>query len=233
MILKNKFKIRCSAIGSIMAKPKKKEDLLSQGCLTYVYAWLKEQPEFYNRRVEFWSKQCDKGNLCEDDSIRFASDVYGWGFVQKNTESAENEYLTGTCDVQLADCIADIKNSYTQKTFPLFDTEIESDLYEWQLQGYMDLYNKSTASLIYTLMDAPTELVEREARWKMSDYDMDELEEWLFEEVRLSMSYSHLPIPLRIKSFDATRDRDRMLQVYTKVEQIRAFILSLPQPEWL
>jgi hypothetical protein len=42
---------------------------------------------------------------------------------------------------------------------------------EWQLRGYMSLYNRKRADLVYTLNDAPVEMVldtlEREARYSI------------------------------------------------------------------
>lgn len=233
MQLSNEFKIRCSAIGKIMTEPKLKKDKdagkLSATCLAYVHAWIKSQPEFYDRYKNFHSKYTLKGNDCEFESIKFAADFYGWKDALKNETSFENDYLTGTPDVILSDSVEDIKNSWSEETFPLFDTEIPIDGYGWQLQGYMELLNKDKSGLVYTLMDAPERLVMKEARGKAYELGIEngEVEFDLYEEVRLSMTYSHLRDDLRIKRFMLDRDKECMLPVQSKVQQIRDYIKSL------
>lgn len=233
MQLSNDFKIRCSAIGKIMTEPKTKAEKdagkLSKTCLTFVHDWIKSQPEFYDRYKSFHSKYTLKGNECEQESIEFASNVYGWGKVKKNTEYFETDYLTGTPDVILSDSVDDIKNSWSEATFPLFDTEIPIDGYGWQLQGYMEGKNKPKSSLIYTLMDAPERIVLKEARFKAYELGVEngEVDFELYEEIRLSMTYSYLRDDLRIKRFFLDRDKDCMVAVQSKVQQIRDYIKSL------
>lgn len=231
MQLSNEFKIRCSGIGQIMTDPKTKADKeagkLSKTCLTYVHEWIKEQPEFYGRRVNFSNKYTIKGNECEFESIKFAGDYFGWVNPLKNEEQFENDYLTGTPDVILLDSVEDIKNSWSQKTFPLFSSEIPIDGYGWQLQGYMDLLNKKTSGLVYTLMDAPERQIDREARNKAYELGLDEIEFEMYEEIRLSMIYSDLPNELRIKRFFLDRDKECMLTVQNRVQQIRDYIKTL------
>lgn len=231
MQLSRDFKIRCSAIGQIMTEPKTKADKdagkLSKTCLDLVHEWIKEQPEFYNRRVEFRSKYCDKGNIMESASIDFASSYYGWGMVSKNVEYKENDYLTGTGDLILKDSVEDIKNSWSQKTFPLFANEIPVDGYGWQLQGYCELYDKDKSGLIYTLMDAPESIIEKEAFFKARELGFDETPLDLYEEIERHMTYSNLPDELRIKRFGLDRDKELMLLVQSKVQKIRDYIKSI------
>lgn len=225
MKLKNKFKIRCSAIGHIMTEPRSKgAGTLSKTCLNYVKTWIKEQEEFYNRSHDFSNKYTKKGNSCEAESIEFAASYLGWGLVQKNTERRHNEYIMGECDVVLANSVEDIKNSWSDKTFPLFEDEIPIDGYGWQLQGYCELWDKPQGGLVYTLMDAPTYLVEKEARYQQYELGLDELEADLYDEVKAKMTYSHLPDKLRIKRFFVDRDKSAMDNVYERVEQIRHWI---------
>lgn len=231
MQLSNQFKIRCSAIGQIMTDPKTKADKeagnLSKTCLTYVYDWIKSQPEFYGKSVNFSSKYTVKGNLCENDSIKFASDYFGWGEVKKNEAELSNEYFTGTPDIILPKSIEDIKNSWSQKTFPLFEKEIPIDGYGWQLQGYMALDNKDQAGLVYTLMDAPESIIDKEARNKAYELGLDEVDFDLFEEIREQLSYSQYADDLRIKRFFLDKDQNAIDRAYERVELIRKFIAKL------
>lgn len=227
MQLSRDFKIRCSAIGQIMTEPRSKSETFSKTCLTYIHEWIKEQPEFYNRRFDFKSKYTTKGNECENESIDFASKVLGWGLVSKNTEFKKNDYLTGTADIILAESVEDIKNSWSSKKFPLFANEIPVDGYGWQLQGYCELWNKPQGGLIYTLMDAPESLIEKEAYYKAKELGHDETPLELFEEMKAFMTYSNLKDDLRIKRFFVERDKDLIHGVNNKVDKIRDYIKSI------
>jgi hypothetical protein len=215
------FKIRSSGTGSIMAYPDKNE--LPTGAKTYVNQWIAEQ--LYNRTKVFTSKYTDKGNVCEDGSIDLVAERYGWGLISKNDKSFENDYLTGTPDLILSERVVDIKNSWDCFTFPLFG-KLNPD-YEWQVQCYMDLTGKNRASVIYTLMDAPDELVEKEAAILSYKAGYTELESDFYDEVKASMTYSHLPIELRIKRFDVEKDDKKIQQVKDRVTLCREYIKSL------
>jgi len=200
---------------------------LSKTCLGEVHAWMKSLPEFYGRRKGFKSKYTDKGNECEAGSIEYASSHYGWGMVAKNEETKSNDYLIGTADVILAKSVEDIKNSWSEDTFPLFHTEIPIDGYGWQGQGYMELYDKEEFGLVYTLMDSPEHMVEREARHKAWDLGMDDVPADLYDEIKEQMSYSNFADELRIKRFVLKRDRDLMGIVQDRVELINKYINNI------
>jgi len=196
-----KFKIRCSAIGEIMTNSRKKGEL-SKGCQTYVQTWLKEQ--IYGRRQNISSKYLDKGNQLEDESINFLSDNSDYGFIIKNEQYYENDFLTGTPDIILKDEVIDIKNSWDCFTFPLFEKEIPNKGYWWQLQGYLALTGKSKASLIYTLMTTPEEL----------NYGIED-------------NYNNIEPKYRIKKFTFERDNEAITQIETRVKEINEYINQL------
>lgn len=200
---------------------------LSKTCLDEVYSWIKSQPEFYARRSGFRSKYTHKGNVCEPESIEYAARYYSWGMVEKNEVTKWNDYLVGTCDVELNRSIEDIKNCWSEKTFPIFDKEIPIDGYGWQGQGYMQLWDKPQFGLVYTLMDAPDYMVERECRGRMYELGMMDLEAEFYDEVKAEMTYSHLRDELRIKRFALDRDTSCLDRVYERVELIRSFINSI------
>lgn len=204
-----------------MAYPEKNE--VPKGAITYLHEWVKEQ--LYDRRKEFTSKYTEKGTTVEQASIDFASDVYGWGLVSKNEKNYQNEWMTGTPDLVLADLIPDMKNSWDCFSFPLFG-KLDPD-YEWQMQTYMSLTGKENAAVIYTLMDAPDSLVESEARKEMWKAGLLELEMELYDQVKASMTYSHLPNDLRIKRFDVKRDEKKIKQIHDRVNLCAEYIASL------
>ena len=135
-----KFKIRASAVGKIWGSTTK----LTQGNVTYLENWLKEK--LYDRRNEFNSKYCDKGNIMEEASVMLISEQLGQPLA-KNEEYKENDFLTGTCDIDTGDTIIDIKNSWNCFTFPLFADDVPNKDYFLQLQAYMELWGRDKAKL--------------------------------------------------------------------------------------
>ena len=257
------FKIRCSAIGSIMGlvgRPtdkqlqdladleKKKADkgltdkqeadlqsliakrdappVLSDGGKTYCQMWLKEQ--LYSRRKEFSNKYTEKGNQCEQQAIEMVADKMGYGLISKNEHFYEDEFMTGTPDLVLSAIVEDIKNSWSPFTFPLFDTTLPQSDYFYQSQGYMHLTGKIKAAVNYCLIDAPTEIMDREARnvWykagNSGDVDME-----CFDEVYAKMTYPDIPIELKLKRFEFDYDQSVIETIQQRVELCREYIKSI------
>ena len=224
------FKIRCSAIGQIMTNPRtnkaKEAGELSETAKSYCKMWLKSA--LFDRDYEFSSKYTDKGITVEDSSIEFAAEQLGWGMVFKNEEYKENEYLTGTCDLKLSNKIIDIKNAYDWATFPLFDDVPPNDHNDKQLQGYMELYDKDEAQIVYTLMDTPEHLIEREITSAVYKSGLDEMPAGFEEKIIRNHTYSDVPEKLRIKAFPTIqRDREFIKAVYQRVIECRNYIETL------
>ena len=227
------FKIRCSAIGQIMTNARGGSSL-SATCVNYLEDWAKEQA--YGRRKDFYSKQCEKGTLKEDDSIALARALNKWPeTVQKNEQYYEDSFFTGTPDVLLKDSVEDIKNAWDAFTFPLFAKEIKGlpkkyKGYEYQLRGYMQLTGRRKAGLIYTLMNAPEHLVDRAAYVKAKDLELDEVPVELFEEMQAFMSYENLPTGLRYKRFEIEADAEILTEMQERVIACRQYIADNIQP---
>lgn len=197
---------------------------LPTGAASYCDNWIKEQ--LYNRRREFHSKYTSKGTTQEDLAIDFGNDVLGWGFAEKNTKEYSNGFITGTPDVILPKKIADVKSPWDCFTFPLFDEETEVPFNYWcQGQGYMCLLEKEAYELVYVLLDAPEELVQREAKSKFWElYKQTEIPTEFYEQVKQEMTYSDLPAEYRVKKFNFTYNEDFMLSVVARVKMCRSYI---------
>jgi hypothetical protein len=219
------MKIRCSAIGKLLTSPRTKGELLSETAKTYIQDYFKEKE--LGIAKEFWSRYTDKGLQMEDEAIDFASQVLDWGFVVKNTERYNNEWITGEPDVITKTLLADIKCSWDGTTFPLFETELKNKDYVWQLQGYMWLTGLERAELVYCLMNTPHQIVEdevRRAHWKagLIDEDLD-----LREAVQSQHNFDHLPNNLRVKRFIIEKDEEAIERIKEKVEIAREYYESL------
>jgi hypothetical protein len=194
----NEFKIRCSAIGLIMTEPRSKSEALSQTCITYLEQWVKEQ--LYNTKKQINSKYLTKGNEVEIEAIEYYADVKDLGFVLKNQDYFENDFITGTPDLITNGVVYDFKSSWDCFTFPLFETKVDKN-YEAQLQGYMALTGLKKAKLVYTLQNTPDEL-----QW---DEPID---------------YSIYPENLRIKEFEIDYDSEFIERINNRVIECRNYI---------
>lgn len=192
------FKIRCSAIGQIMANSRTKGQL-SKTAQSYAQEWLKEQ--IYGRPKFMTNKYVEKGLQMEDEAIQFVSDSTDYGFLIKNEESFENDFLTGTPDIITKDEIIDIKCSWDCFTFPLFYEALPNKDYYWQLQGYMELTNRDKASIVYCLMNTP---------------------EQFGEDI-----YDHIDSKYRIKRFEVERNDEDIEKIKERVEEINNYINQL------
>jgi hypothetical protein len=150
------MKIRSSALGKIMTNPRSKKETLSAGCKTYIKELVKEDLFGYKSTID--SKYLTKGIDLEDTSIDLYNEVHGTLYL-KNTERLENEFITGECDINAEDKIIDIKSSWSLETFPASPEDVNNKDYEWQLRGYMMLYNKPKAELAYCMVSTPDYLL--------------------------------------------------------------------------
>jgi len=219
------FKIRCSAINSIMTKPTKNR-LISVGAETYCKKWYTEQ--IYGRKEEVSSKYMFKGNSVEDESIEFIGKQLEYKKLRKNYKSFENDFMTGTPDVITKNEILEVKNSWNCFTFPLLETEIPTKGYYYQAQGYMHLSGLKKAKLIYTLMDTPEDLIEKEYHKLNYDSDtfcLDGSSDWgVFKEKYI---FSNLEDKYRIKIFEISYDEEVIENIIDRVKACREYLKTI------
>lgn len=194
---------RCSSIGKLMAEPKTKaEGPLSVGAKTYIRELA--QQEIFGVEFEFSSKETQKGLEVEDDSIALLNRVRGLALV-KNTERKTNGLITGECD--LFDVQRrrghDLKSSWSAKTFPGWTKDCEDKLYEWQMRGYMWLWDADEWEVNYALVDTPEHLIG-------------------YEPLQLHV-VSHIPEHLRLTTWLVERDFAKERAIAEKVEAARDY----------
>jgi len=215
------MKIRCSALGRLMTAPRNKTELLSQTAKSYIQELVLEHK--YGIKKEFSSRYTDKGLQCEDEAIALVNDVLGLGFIFKNEEHFQNDWITGTPDVNTNDILLEIKCSYEASTFPFFETEIPTPAYFYQLQGYLWLTGKTEALLCYCLVNTPLEIVEDEVRrehWKHKVIDEDlEIRDF----VQKKHNFDQIPDNRKVKVFKVERDETIIWAIQEKVEEARIY----------
>lgn len=201
------IKFRCSSIGKLMTEPKtQKEGPLSVGAKTYIRELAAQ--EIFGVDFEVSSKQMEKGILVEQDAIDLLNRVRGLSLT-KNTERRSNDFLTGECD--LFDAPArrghDTKAPWSVATFPIAAVDCEDKLYEWQMRGYMALWNADEWEVNYCLVDTPEKLIGYEP---------------------LAMHVvGHIPEHMRVTSWTITRDPEKEAAMFQKVMHARAYMAEV------
>jgi len=195
--------IRCSSIGKLMTEPKTKaEGPLSVGAKTHIRSLAAQA--IFGVDFEVSSKEMEKGNLLEPDAIALLNRVRGLALT-KNTERRENDWITGECDLFDADARRghDLKCSWSVATFPLVIVDCEDKLYEWQMRGYMWLWDADSWEVNYALLSTPEHL----ARWEPA-----------------SMHFvDHIPEHMRLTTWTVQRDAAKEAAMVEKVKAARSY----------
>lgn len=197
------MKFRCSSIGKLMTEPKSKsEGPLSVGAKTYIRELAAQ--EIFGVDFVVSSKAMEKGIECESDSILLLNSVRKLS-LRKNTERSSNDFITGECD--LFDSVLkrghDIKTSWSIATFPITSKDCEDKLYEWQMRGYMALWNADEWEVNYCLVDTPDRLIG-------------------FEPMELHF-VSNIPEHMRVTTWTVKRDIEKEEAIFEKVKHARDY----------
>jgi len=162
------------------------------------------------------------------------------GMVYKNTQYHSNDYMQGTDDLFVKSVVYDNKCSFDLDTFPMFESEIPDEKYDWQINGYCELRGVVDGKLCYTLIDAPLEIIEREIKWLTSHNDIykrvselvytkanfDVLKANLFPDATFDY-FVEIPAEDRIKTFEIKKDPAKIETIKQRVPMCREYIKSL------
>jgi hypothetical protein len=148
--------IRCSSLGKIMTEPKLKSEVLSEGAKTAIETIAGQA--IFGIQFEVDSKQMAKGLICEQSAIDLLCEVRGLSLM-KNAERKRNDWLTGEADLVGIDRGHDLKCSWSAATFPIVETSCYDKLYEWQMRGYMMLWDVGLWEVNYALVNTPEHLI--------------------------------------------------------------------------
>jgi hypothetical protein len=199
---------------------------IPEGLKTYCKSWLKKEL-LGKKGVPMSSKYTEKGTVQEDVGIELAAEVLGEDFLIKNEEKFFNAFVEGTPDLILSkDEVWDIKCSWDEETFPLFETNIPNMLYWWQLQCYMWMLGSKRAKLVYCLVDTPENIIEAQVRKEAFKLGYEEIDEDFYSEVRDRMIFSDSDPKLRVKTFEFDRDDEAIALIQKRVEMCREYIIN-------
>lgn len=228
MIDFNKTLIRCSSLSCLFTEPKLKADkeagkLSKTAQLHLIKTYIRE---YWGIDKQLATKQIVKGNMCEDDGITMVSVVDGV-FYDKNTERRSNEWITGEPDI-VHDIIDDVKCSWDAETFLPKLIEPVDATYEYQMQGYMWLFDKPKARVRYCLVTTPETIRNQEKYGLLRRMDVateenpDFIREW--ERLEKTMVFDSIPVRERVIDHYVDRDEEIIAQIPIKVERARQFL---------
>lgn len=198
---------RCSSIGRLMTEPKTKaEGPLSVGARTYIRELVAQ--EVFGVDFEISSKYIEKGLEVEDESIKLLNSVRGLS-LEKNTERRHNDFITGECDLYDVERKRghDVKSSWSIATFPITEKDCEDKLYEWQMRGYMALWDADEWEVNYCLVDTPDRLIS-------------------FEPMQLHY-VSSIPEWMRVTTWTVKRDLEKEAAIFDKVKHAREYFAEV------
>lgn len=145
--------IRCSSLDDLMSNARKKGELSAKAKEVIEKMAIERH---FDTPIYSSNKYIKKGIECENDSIELFNMVF-FKALEKNTVRISNDFITGECDLIDDDLIIDIKTSWDIKTFAT--QRIDPTIYEWQLRGYMWLYDKPKACTVHCLVNTPLNLI--------------------------------------------------------------------------
>lgn len=221
---------RASGVGALLTEPKLKTDKdagnLSATAKTFVLnTWLQNE---YGYSEFTQTDAMTKGLMQEQDSMELVQEVLGGQFRVKNRERFKNEYLIGTPDIILPDCIEDIKTSKNLRTF--IDADVEP-MYEAQAMTYMELKWIHSYRLIYALVpDSPESIVRAKERlvWSFGgDYSNADYIAQCEQIQHNNDIIMTIPKEKRIKVFTFEWSKDYMDRLYAKCDKAREYYNTL------
>lgn len=239
----NDLIFRCSQVGKLMGV--RGLGLTGQKHATETYIEYK-----YGRTKDISSKYLERGIKGENAGINLYNELTGQT-LEKNEIRLSNEFLIGQPDLISEDTIVDIKSSWDIYTFFNSKSDFEP-IYEWQLRGYMELFNKNKSVLAYTLTDAHDDIIldalhKESYKWPKGEtpewkeieivknmvYDRENFKKWIGyrdwkgeDEISQGLVRTFIHIEPKDRLFTYTFDRDmaKIELCYSRIIEARKFI---------
>lgn len=231
----NDVKFRASSWGDLLAEPQKAEDKKSgklgvtcQKELIKIYNLIK-----YGRKKDLTTAAMEKGKLMQTEGVRFYSMVEGETYVE-NHEQLENGWFSGKPDMYLGESIYtatkvdDLKNCWELDTFTPKLIEAANNGHSAQLNVYYDLTGASEGAIVYSLLDAPLEILLGEKRKLMysmgvaTDLNPEYLE--AAAELERMLTFPDIDPRERIIKIPVPKDEELIQKMKAKVPIMRQWL---------
>lgn len=216
---------RSSSLGKIMTEPRSKSESLSETCKSHLVEIFINNK--YGRKKDIMNRYIAKGLMVEEDSLTLYS-LFKKEIYFKNHERKENEFITGHPDLVSIDRITDIKSSWDIFTFfANYNSDKINKDYYWQLQAYMDLFDKPKATLAYCLINTPDTLVQdqkKKLHWQMGL--IDESQDFIegCEEIDRLSDYDDIPLDERVIEIEVKRNPSEIERAYERIGECREYM---------
>ena len=224
----SKWKGSCHALGKLLTEPKLKKDK-EEGNLSETAK--KHLVEFYDferffRKKNLLTEKIEKGLLGEEDAITLQSRLDKVTHI-KNVESAENDYIKGTADI-VNEIVTDVKCSWDIHTFTPNLIKDATKMYEYQLKGYCEIYDKPIGRLSYCLVNMPEQIWNKKKNRLLFEMEVatNESPEYL-ESLKIMEKdcfFDDMKPHLRIISMVVKRDYKFMELITPKIIKAREFL---------
>ena len=158
-----------ATLNDLIDKSKAKPEL-PQGAKTLIEEII--DAEVYQYKDSYSSRELDKGNDVEEDTIELYNDVFFTDHkkIAKGDKYEEISYnhITGQPDIvdESTKMVKDAKSSWSKKTFKKKMSDAKNSKYDWQVRTYLYMLqgitgDKSwcTGEYFFGLVDTPEELV--------------------------------------------------------------------------
>jgi len=201
-------------VSAVIAKTKRSDDekalleharrhSLSAGGKTHVRELAREAIYGFEP-AEIETRPILKGRAVEQACIELLARLTGRPLV-KNTERRSNGLISGECDVFDAAIKhgRDVKAPYSMETMPIVLADCFDAGYDWQMRGYMALWDAETWSVDYVLMSTPEEFIGPEPQHLHFVDHIDERHRWT--------------------TWTVTRDRELEALIFDKVAAARRY----------
>lgn len=218
------YKFRCSALGKIVSKSGKLTDT-NKTYLNELFIG-----ETYGTRKEISSKYFEKGLFEEESGITLLNKTLFIGkLLVKNKERKSNEYIHGECDCIKDGIVFDIKNAWDLFTFGKASLTWD---YQWQLVGYMMLWDVDESALFYCLNNTPEHIImdeEKRMFYSQRKWISFEDPEYLeaCENLRKKHNYDSIPLEERFKVFRLKCTEDMKDELKESITKARLYLQEL------
>lgn len=178
--------------------------------------------KFGRRGIPISGAALEKGTKAEEDSVTMLSEYFG-RYLKTNKENKVNDFITGRCDIVEGEIITDVKTSWDINTFNASVNDGISATYFWQLQSYLELWDKPIGRIAYCIPNATMELMDYKVKLMKFDADPSEWEEKEMQ-IYKEMSFNDMDLQDKIHIFEFERIPNFGEIVYPEVIKCREFL---------
>ena len=214
------YKFHCSALPRLMTNSRTKSEPLGETAKSLLRE-IHIKEIFGREKTDSINRYTQKGLLVEQDSLDLATKVLDTGFIAKNKDQLENDYIIGTPDVVKPETW-DVKSNWDLWTFFEVDEDKACKDYFWQVFGYMWLTDAKQTKLIYALVNTPDHIVEDELYRLNFKVGEDKAEEY-----RKNFVFDDIPPEKRIKTFTIDWESEKLEELTQRIELAREYLGGL------